>query len=99
MSTAVMRRHNPETGKDIPMTDNDDNKPNVCPLCAPRSWGNGMKEENNSVRIEHYVCDCGHKWQREMYDGLVAIDCPNCGREHPTMLSRFMLPIAQPPGA
>src|SRR5262245_29081854 len=38
------------------------------------------EHRDGEVVIEHFQCECGHRWQREMYDGLVAIDCPTCQR-------------------
>jgi hypothetical protein len=43
--------------------------------------------------IEHFKCECGHQWQREMYDGLVAVGCPACKAEHLTTLGRMFLPL------
>jgi hypothetical protein len=47
------------------------------------------------IIIEHFHCECGHRWEREMEDGLVAIGCPVCRRQHLTNLGRFFLPIAE----
>jgi len=49
----------------------------------------------DETTIEHYRCGCGHEWSREMYAGLVEIDCPRCGRSHLTMLGRFLLPVVK----
>jgi hypothetical protein len=44
---------------------------------------------------EHFRCECGHQWSREIYDGLIVVCCPVCSREHMTSLGRFMAPIAR----
>jgi hypothetical protein len=47
-----------------------------------------MSDTNSEVITEHFRCVCGHQWQREMYDGLVAVDCPICKCQHKTTLGR-----------
>jgi hypothetical protein len=47
---------------------------------------------SDEVTTAHFRCECGHQWQREMYDGLVQVRCPNCGRSHLTTLGRVFLP-------
>jgi len=44
-----------------------------------------MEGEQDTI-TEHFRCECGHQWLREMENGLVAIVCPTCRREHLTNL-------------
>jgi hypothetical protein len=53
---------------------------------------NGSQPEEEQT-VMHFACECGHKWQREMYDSLIEVGCPVCGRKHLTNLGRFFLPI------
>jgi hypothetical protein len=50
-------------------------------------------EMDDGVVTEHFRCDCGHEWQREMEDGLIAVGCPGCKRQHLTNLGRMVLRI------
>jgi hypothetical protein len=52
-----------------------------------------VRDLQDATTTEHFRCKCGHEWSREMEDGLIAVGCPICQREHLTMLGRFMLPI------
>jgi hypothetical protein len=52
-----------------------------------------ITEYDDAVITEHFRCECGHEWSREMHDGLVEIGCPKCGREHLTTLGRFFAPL------
>ena len=52
------------------------------------------------VPIELFTCDgCGHMWQRELYDGLIIVGCPECGRGHFTALARVMKLDTHPDGS
>jgi hypothetical protein len=44
---------------------------------------------------EHFKCQCGHQWQREMdlEEGLVQVGCPICERGNMTMFGRAVLPL------
>ena len=48
-----------------------------------------MKDEDEPQ--EHFRCECGHQWQREMYAGLVQVGCPACGQEHLTKLGKALI--------
>jgi hypothetical protein len=54
-------------------------------------------EADNAVINEHFRCDCGHEWSRELDDGLIAIGCPVCGKQHMTSVGRLWAVVVSEP--
>jgi len=65
---------------------------------SKREWLRVPQEVTEAVNddiTEHFRCECGHEWQRQMEDGLVAIGCPVCRCQHLTSLGRMLLPLME----
>ena len=45
---------------------------------------------DNAIVTAHFNCECGHRWQRDLYDGLIVVACPVCEREHLTDLGKIV---------
>jgi hypothetical protein len=63
------------------------------PQCRENQFLKTIQELDGHTTV-HFACDCGHRWQREMEAGLIAVACPSCGREHMTDLGRVFSHIA-----
>jgi hypothetical protein len=53
-----------------------------------------LQELEDGHTTMHFACDCGHRWQREMEPGLIAVGCPTCKRQHMTDMGRVFSHIA-----